>query len=185
MPRLSPVMADHVPAMVREMSSYDSGGSDYTDGGQRMPATQTTLFDYNHGMAWTTTAIPPALVNANLDMAGSLAMQPCPVPSSPTPSQLPGMSLSAASEADTVGQVHSSPGVHNLCTEGARHLQLHCTAGPQVSLEPDVIHGRPSTFKSIYHLGTHLAKSCKRPAGKPEEDFYVLAERAWAAAEGA
>ncbi|KAF8492692.1 hypothetical protein JB92DRAFT_2835330 [Gautieria morchelliformis] len=40
-------------------------------------------------------------------------------------------------------------------------------------------------FKTIYSLRTHLAKSCKRPVGKPEEpqDVYVLAESIWAAAE--
>ncbi|KAF8505001.1 hypothetical protein JB92DRAFT_2833176 [Gautieria morchelliformis] len=68
---------------------YDSGGDDYPDGGQNMPIIATQQSDYNQGVAWTTTATPPAANVAGLERAGSLALQPDPVPDSPSPSQLP------------------------------------------------------------------------------------------------
>ncbi|KAF8501247.1 hypothetical protein JB92DRAFT_872617 [Gautieria morchelliformis] len=166
----------------REMPPYDSGGSDYTGGGQRMPAIQTKHSDYNHGMAWTTTAIPPA-ANANLDVAGSLAMQPCPVPSSPTPSQLP----ESPEAADNGTPGNDTPGVYNvrfqadLGPRGAMKEKVSCPFGCRRYGR----YGGPTTFKTIYSLRTHLVKSCKRPVGKPEtpQDVYVLAESIWAAAE--
>ncbi|KAF8507918.1 hypothetical protein JB92DRAFT_2956227 [Gautieria morchelliformis] len=156
--------------------------SNGADGGQRMPAIQTKHYDYNHGMAWTTTAIPPA-ANANLDVAGSLAMQPCPVPSSPTPSQLP----ESPEAADNGTPGNDTPGVYNvrfqadLGPRGAMKEKVSCPFGCRRYGK----YGGPSEFKTIYSLRTHLVKSCQRPVGKPEtpQDVYVLAESIWAAAE--
>ncbi|KAF8504073.1 hypothetical protein JB92DRAFT_2969173 [Gautieria morchelliformis] len=84
-------------------TSYDSGGRIYTDGGQNMcvasrvfdrqrtdpdachrPTISNKQIDYNQGVAWTTTATPPAANVAILEMVGSLAMQSDQVPSSPS-----------------------------------------------------------------------------------------------------
>jgi hypothetical protein len=55
----------------------------------RRPTIYTTQNDYNKGMAWTTTATPPAANFANVQLAGSSAMQPgvapSPIPLSESP----------------------------------------------------------------------------------------------------
>jgi hypothetical protein len=56
----------------------------------RRTTIQTTQLNYNKGVAWTTTATPPAANFANVQLAGSSAMQPgvapspIPLPESPS-----------------------------------------------------------------------------------------------------
>ncbi|KAF8496076.1 hypothetical protein JB92DRAFT_2991737 [Gautieria morchelliformis] len=85
-------------------TSYDSGGRNYTDGGQNMPTIQNEQLYYNQGVAWTTTATPPPANVASLEMVGSLTMQPDPVPSSPSLHPEPSNSVDGDAEHAEMAQ---------------------------------------------------------------------------------
>ncbi|KAF8470380.1 hypothetical protein JB92DRAFT_3056019 [Gautieria morchelliformis] len=141
-------------------TSYDSGGRNYTDGGQNM-CVASRVFDrqrhdpdacyrptisnkhcyYNQGVAWTTTATPPAANVASLETAGSLGMQPDPVPSSPSPHPEPSDSIDG--DADHTGTAQHS----HQC-----HLDSGCgkTCGADISIN------RKRHFKS--HLRCELRR---------------------------
>ncbi|KAF8506424.1 hypothetical protein JB92DRAFT_2961809 [Gautieria morchelliformis] len=114
--------------------SYDSGRKNHTDGGQNMPTITNTDLNYNQGVAWTTTATPPAANAASLEMVGSLAMQSYPVPSSPSPHPGPSNNVDGNGQHTETAQ-HSyrcclDSGCGKTCgadvsTNGKRHFKSH------------------------------------------------------------
>ncbi|KAF8488622.1 hypothetical protein JB92DRAFT_3101024 [Gautieria morchelliformis] len=122
-------------------TSYDSGGRNYTDGGQNMPTISNKQINYNQGVAWTTTATPPAANVASLETAGSLGMQPDPVPSSPSPHPEPSNSVDGDAEH----------------TETAQHShQCRLDSGCGKTCGADVSINRKRHFKS------HLRRELRR-----------------------
>ncbi|KAF8491556.1 hypothetical protein JB92DRAFT_3005876 [Gautieria morchelliformis] len=133
-------------------TSYDSGGRNYTDGGQNMctetypdacyrPTIETEQTDYNQGAAWTTTATPPAANVTSLETAGSLGMQPDPVPSFPSPHPEPSNSVDGDAEH----------------TETAQHShQCRLDSGCGKTCGADVSINRKRHFKS------HLRRELRR-----------------------
>ncbi|KAF8524780.1 hypothetical protein JB92DRAFT_2879416 [Gautieria morchelliformis] len=132
--------------------SYDSGGDDYPDGGPNMPTIQPKHSYYNQGDAWTTTDTPPAAKNVASLMAGSRAMQPDPVPDSPSgvTANMRGTRIEDGSAA-IAGPEKGETKV--LCPEGC------------------MLHGQARTYMRRYTLWKHLRDSCKGRIGdKPRLD---------------
>ncbi|KAF8496920.1 hypothetical protein JB92DRAFT_2988922 [Gautieria morchelliformis] len=114
--------------------SHDSGRTNHTDGGQNMPTITNRDLNYNQGVAWTTTATPPAANAASLEMVGSLAMQSYPVPSSPSPHPGPSNNVDGDGQHTETAQ-HSyrcrlDSGCGKTCgadvsVNGKRHFKSH------------------------------------------------------------
>jgi hypothetical protein len=118
------------------VSSYMSDRRSHRPNARYRPTIQNKQKNYNQGMPWTTTGIPPAANVASLEMAGSLAMQSGPVLSSPTPSPSP-----ESSEGLNDNDAQSARQPHTCClknghgeTCGAtvhenrtRHIKTHFT----------------------------------------------------------
>ncbi|KAF8508647.1 hypothetical protein JB92DRAFT_2951786 [Gautieria morchelliformis] len=133
--------------------SYDSGRTNHTDGGQNMcvasrvfdrqrhnpdacyrPTITNKLLYYNQGVAWTTTATPPAANAASLEMVGSLAMQSDPAPSSPSPHPGPSNNVDGDGQhTETAQHSYRCPldsGCGKTCgadvsVNGKRHFKSH------------------------------------------------------------
>ncbi|KAF8487841.1 hypothetical protein JB92DRAFT_3148416 [Gautieria morchelliformis] len=146
--------------------SYDSGGDDYPDGGPNMPTIGTKHSYYNQGDAWTTTATPPAAKNVASLMAGSRAMQPDPVPDSPSrvTANMRGTQLEDGSagiagpeKGKTKAKRGLSDGPEVLCPEGC------------------MLHGQARTYVRRDTLRKHLMESCKGRIGdKPRLDAKAI-----------
>ncbi|KAF8507564.1 hypothetical protein JB92DRAFT_2959976 [Gautieria morchelliformis] len=135
--------------------SSDSGGDDCPDGGPNMC-----------GDAWTTTATPPAAKNVASLMAGSQAMQPDPVPDSPSgvTANMRGTRLEDGS-ADIAGPEKGKTKAKRGLSDGAEVL---CPEGC-------MLHGQARTYVRRDTLRKHLMESCKGRIGdKPRLDAKAI-----------
>ncbi|KAF8524786.1 hypothetical protein JB92DRAFT_2879453 [Gautieria morchelliformis] len=143
--------------------SYDSGGKACPDGGPNMPTIETEHYYYNQGDAWTTTATPPAAKNVASLMAGSRAMQPDPVPDSPSRvtanTRRTRLEDGSADIPPTQKKGKSKP-EHDLSDE----QEVLCPEGCMRN-------GYPRTYVRRDTLRKHLMESCKGRIGdKPRLD---------------
>ncbi|KAF8488968.1 hypothetical protein JB92DRAFT_3014976 [Gautieria morchelliformis] len=146
---------------------YDSGGDDCPDGGQNMLTITTQHYYYNQRDAWTTTAIPPAAKNVASLMAGSQAMQPDPVPDSPS-----GVTANTRRTRLEDGSADIPP----TQKKGKSKAKHDLSDGQEVLFPGGCMrNGYPRTYVRRDTLRKHLMESCKGRIGdKPRLDAKAI-----------